>query len=304
MWKKAAKFVFDSICDDLGYPASVISLVNQEPGLNMPLVEYEKGISAEEVVKWDRFGQMSFGSSWTTPGRLRGWTYSPGSNCNYGDTSIQRDDLANLGAEYEIQDWTCDIQDVDGFAASKSDLRMFKSMDAMVERNSKELIADVSPERLAEHLSWDEIRIISREDHDYFATWAWDRRVFLINSGGSHHFAAAKYIAARIDVKVPLKGRYRVYGLNETALASLRRDFDIFVLSSWAEHQNAFYRAMRAFQATYFCQALPQPYSEQHAIFLPKAEKRSVKVSEILRNAGFQDLGLYLKKLSKLSNPG
>ncbi|TBU77457.1 hypothetical protein DNK10_06685 [Pseudomonas daroniae] len=200
---------------------------------------------------------------------------------------------------HELQSWTCDIQDVDGFAASKSDLRRFRNMDEMVERNSKELITEITPDRLAEHLSWDEIRIISRKDHDFFATWAWDGRVFLMNSGGSHHFAAAKYIATRIDAQVPLTGRYRVYGLNEMALASLRRDFDIFVLSSKAEHQNAFHNAMRRFQASYFVQELPRPYYEQHAVFLPKAEKRSAKVSEILHCAGFLDLGLYLKNLPR-----
>lgn len=70
-------------------------------------------------------------------------------------------------------------------------------MDDMVVRNSPEMIDEISPAKLAKNLAWDEIRIISHVDHDYFATWAWDGRVFLMNSGGSHHFAAAKYIAAR-----------------------------------------------------------------------------------------------------------
>jgi hypothetical protein len=87
------------------------------------------------------------------------------------------------------------------------------------------------------------------------------------------------------------------------ALASLRRDFDIFVMSSKAEHENAFHDAMRSFQATYFNQELPRPYYEQRAIFLPKAEKRSAKVSAVLRSAGFQDLGSYLKSLPKQSDP-
>jgi hypothetical protein len=299
MWIKAGKKFLNSICDDMGYPASLISLINQEPDLNKPLVEHQTGIDASKVVKWNQFGQISSRSVWASPGRLRGWTYSPGCYGNYGQVSLDRNDLANLGEKNDVHGWKCDIQDVDGFATSKSDLQIFKSMDEMVERNSKLLIAELTPKRLAELLSWDEIRIISRDDHDSFATWAWDDRVFLMNTGGSHHFAAAKYVAARINEKVRLEGRYRLYGLNEMALASLRRDFEIFVLSSRTEHQNYFHHALKSFQATYFCQELPNPYFEQEAVFLPKFEKRSIKVSEVLRHAGFQDLGLYLKNLPK-----
>ncbi|CAM5427238.1 putative protein OS=Stutzerimonas stutzeri OX=316 GN=CXK94_17845 PE=4 SV=1 [Stutzerimonas stutzeri] len=82
-------------------------------------------------------------------------------------------------------------------------------MDDMVVRNSPEMIDEISPAKLAKNLAWDEIRIISHVDHDYFATWAWDGRVFLMNSGGSHHFAAAKYIAARLEQPVELTGTYK-----------------------------------------------------------------------------------------------
>ncbi|MNR10183.1 hypothetical protein D3C85_1264190 [compost metagenome] len=175
---------------------------------------------------------------------------------------------------------------------------MFKNMDAMVERNSKEMIDEITPEKLAKNLAWDEIRIISRVGHDYFQTWSWDGRVFLMNSGGSHHFAASKYIAKRLNIRVPLNGRYRVHGLNQVALESLTRDFEIFVMSSHHRHQMGLHKAMMSFKATYYWKDLPRPYTDQCAVFLPKAEKRSAKVAEILRASAFQDLGRYLKDLS------
>lgn len=117
--------------------------------------------------------------------------------------------------------------------------------------------------------------------------------------GGAHHFAAAKLIAREIEVEVPLSGRYRVYGINQIALASLRRDFDIFVMSWDCKQQLGLHKAMQSFGATYYWKDLPRPYTEQSAIFLPKDDKRSAKVSQVLREAGFQDLGLYLKNLGK-----
>lgn len=298
MLKKAIKFLRDSLLEDFGQPATLINLLRADVSLNRHLVEHQKGISASEVVRWNDFGDLGYETSRMYRRRLNGWTRSPGSYQNYGSTSLVREDLLSLGTVREIQRWNCDIQQVDGFSASKSELRRFKSMDAMVERNSQPMITPVTQEKLEENLRWDEIRIISREDHDYFSTWEWDGRVFLINSGGSHHFAAAKYIAKRIGVSVPLTGRYKVYGINQVALASLRRDFDIFVLSWHCKQQMDFHRAMQRFEATYYWKDLPRPYTDQAAIFLPKEEKRAGKVSDVLREAGFQDLGLYLQKLA------
>lgn len=299
MLKKALKTLCDSVLEDFGHPQTLINLIDDDPSLNRHLVEYEKGIGASEVVRWNEFGDLPYETSRLYRRRLNGWTKTPGAYRGYGDTSLVREDLLNLGTVKEIEHWQCEIQDVDGFAASKSELRDFKSMDAMVRRNSREMITPVTSEKLKENLAWDEIRIISRVDHDSFATWEWDGRVFLINSGGSHHFAAAKLIAKEIDEEVPLSGRYRVYGINQIALASLRRDFDIFVMSWDCKQQMGLHRAMQSFEATYYWKDLPRPYTDQAAIFFPKAEKRSAKVAQILRERGFQDLGLFLKNLGK-----
>ena len=298
MLKAAAQRVLDSIKEAFGHPSSLVKLITEEPGLNKPLVEYEKGISSAEVVKWHEFGNLSYERSRPSKGSLNGFGHCLGANRNYGGVSLRREELLNLGTTQEVERWECDIQDVDGFSASKSELRLFKSMDAMVEKNSREMIDEITPEKLTENLAWDEIRIISRVDHDFFQTWSWDGRVFLMNSGGSHHFAASKYIAKRLNIKVPLSGRYRVHGINQVALESLTRDFEIFVMSSHHRHLMGFHKAMRSFKATYYWKDLPRPYTDQCAVFLPKAEKRSAKVAEILNASAFQDLGRYLKSLS------
>lgn len=298
MLKAAAQRVLDSIKEEFGHPSSLVKLITEEPALNKPLVEYEKGISSAEVVKWHEFGNLSYERNRPCKGSLNGYGHCLGANRNYGGVSLRREELLNLGTTLEVERWECDIQDVDGFSASKSELRLFKSMDAMVEKNSREMIDEITPEKLTENLAWDEIRIISRVDHDFFQSWSWDGRVFLMNSGGSHHFAASKYIAKRLNIKVPLSGRYRVHGINQVALESLTRDFEIFVMSSHHRHLMGFHKAMRSFKATYYWKDLPRPYTDQCAVFLPKAEKRSAKVAEILNASAFHDLGLYLKGLS------
>lgn len=304
MHKKVMRSLYDYLLEIFGHPASLLRLLQVDAALNRHLAEPDKSIFAGDVVRWDQFGNLPYETHRVYPRKLNGWTRCRGNYQNYGATSLSREDLLNLGTVKEVEGWSCEIQDVDGFSASKSELRKFKSMDAMVERNSKSMITPISKDKLENNLRWDEIRIISRKDHDYFATWGWDGRLFLINSGGSHHFAAAKYIAKRLHIDVPLQGRYMIYGISQVALESLRHDFDIYVMSWHSMQRMEFHGAMQSFQATYYWKDLPRPYTEQAAIFLPKSEKRAVKVSQVLREAGFQDLGLYLKKLPRDTDVG
>jgi len=77
-----------------------------------------------------------------------------------------------------------------------------------------------------------------------------------MNDGGAHHTAAAKYISARLGQRVPLDGTRYTYSLNALAVASLRRDFEIFVISDEDAHSAvAFFEAMRASRATWLAPA-------------------------------------------------
>ena len=134
------------------------------------------------------------------------------------------------------------------------------------------MIDEISPAKLAKNLAWDEIRIISHVDHDYFATWAWDGRVFLMNSGGSHHFAAAS-TSRRGEQPVELTGTYKIYGLCEQAITELRREYGMFVLSHEPDAWLGFNEAMARFKATYYWKTLPRPHNHQRcAIFTAKGE--------------------------------
>lgn len=136
----------------------------------------------------------------------------------------------------------CDITDVHGFSASKSDLRDFGHTDEMVEANSRAMIDQITPAKLAENIAHREIRIIHNPDtSDHFTRYLWDGRLWLMNDGGSHHMAAAKYIAARLRQPVTLTGKLYTYSLNAVAIASLRREFEMFVINDEPVIANAFF---------------------------------------------------------------
>lgn len=224
-----------------------------------------------------------------------GWKSSGG---HYESFQIQRPEYSQLAHCEVTNDWQCDITDVLGFSMSKSDLTAFPNMDAMVETNSREMINEITPAKLARNLAHREIRIIhSPGTTDHFARHLWDGRLFLMNDGGSHHFAAARYIAARLGTPVPLRGKLRTYALNPLAIASLRRDFEMYAIADTAELCNGFHDAMRAYKATWLSHPLPAPLDNVKAILLPKSEPRSMRASATLDAAGAFNLGQHLAAL-------
>lgn len=290
--------VLNYIQHKLGEPAELRALLKKHPDFAVVLEQPQQSIAASSVIKWHEWGSEPFT---TYPhrgaGMITGWCYNEG---RYSGYRVKRKEFIEFGSCERIETWQCDIQDVAGLSASKSPLQDFDSLDRMVEARSREMIEPVTREKLSENLAWGEIRILNRKNSsDYFARYSWDSRVFLMNDGGSHHFSAARYISSRLNVPVPLSGQLRIYSINENAVISLKRDFEMFVVG-WTDAINmAFLEAMKSFCAAYLWQYLPPPYQakEQRVILLPKSDARSMKVASVLHQAGFFDLSKHLDKL-------
>ncbi len=283
----------------MGHPVALLRLLDKHPGLRIQLIEPKSNIDAHSVAQWHNWGYSpEHFKRRLKRGTLIGWRYL---STGYRSFDIHRKEFEHFGRCEINNNWTCDIQTIAGFSSSKSELKEFSSLDDMVETNSREMIDALTEEKLCQNLAHNEIRILHREQTlDHFARHLWDGRVFLMNNGGSHHFAAARYIAARIGRQVPLCGALHTYSIDPMAVDSLRTDFDMFVISdNNAAASNGFHDAMRAFRATYFWHPLPRPYEKVRVILLPKQDIRSAKVSTALRAAELFDLGKYLTSIVK-----
>ena len=288
--------VWNYIQHKLGEPAELRALLKKHPDFAVTLEQPPQSIAASSVVKWHEWGQPYSGHRFGA-GEITGWCYSEG---RYSGYRVKRKEFIEFGSCERIETWQCDIQDVVGLSASKSPLQDFESLDRMVETRSREMIEPITREKLSENLAWGEIRILNRKNSsDYFTRYSWDGRVFLMNDGGSHHFSAARYISSRLNVPVPLSGQLRIYSINENAVISLKRDFEMFVVGWTDAISMAFLEAMKSFCAAYLWQYLPPPYQaqEQRVILLPKSDSRSMKVASVLHQAGFFDLSKHLDKL-------
>jgi len=219
MWS-LVRSVVDSLGEDLGRPAQMLTFLERGATLRVDLSAPGSSIALSSVVAWHEWGERP-ALHWPRrrPGTLPGWRYAAG---RYASCQIHRPELERFGTCEVEADWTCEIQSVEGLAASKSELTHFGSLDAMVLANSREMINEISNDHLAKSLAHDEIRILHCErTSDHFARHSWDGRVFLVNSGGSHHFAAARYLASRLGHRVTLRGTLRTYGVDAQAVGAL-----------------------------------------------------------------------------------
>jgi hypothetical protein len=272
-----------------------MSLLSAYPQLAVSLDNPHPCISAGSVPLWHELGESTDLRS--APGLLKGWRTAGG---HYSESfHIQRPEYAQLELQEITPDWSCDITQIHGFLSSKADLREFESTDAMAESRCKSLIDEISLEKLAMNLAHREIRIIhDRDSADYFVRYQWDGRLWLMNDGGSHHTAAAKYIAMRLPYPVVLSGALHTYALNVSAIESLRREFEIFVINDTSEVFNAFFEAMRTFKVTWLWHSMPRLYKGTRAVLFPRSDFRSMRVAAELRKAGILDLGLHLATLA------
>jgi hypothetical protein len=291
------KRVVQGIREDFGQPVSLRRALAAHPRLRASLDVPKPCIDAASVPRWHELGvHAPSGLPRRERGFLLGWHFSAG---RWQSFHLVRPEYAQLAHCQVELNWCCDVTDIDGFAASKAELRCFSSIDAMAEARCQWLISEVASERLAKSLAHKEIRIIhDQATSDHFARYLWDGRLWLVNAGGSHHTAAAKYLSARLGQPVPLVGKCHTYSLNARAIADLRRDFEMFAISEEdMEGFGAFSEAMCALRATWLHHPLPRPYEVAMAVLLPRSEARSMRAAAELRAAGIADLGAHLAAL-------
>ena len=267
-----------------GYPANLNALLLAHPDIGYAF-ELPRNTDVDYITRWHQW----LPSGWDAkPGELRGRQYVHG---EYRGVTIMVGALANLCDQVHVEGWTCDIRQVEVLNASKSPLEQFTDLDAFAEARCHGYLDDASPDTIARNLAHGEVRIMQPRCFDYFCYHDWDGRVCLINEGGSHHFATARYLAGVARCPVQLKGNLKSYRLNPAAVTALTDEYMLFSITKDPERWLALSDAMRALQATYFVGDLPRPHTGGHVLLLPRRESRSLAVAKVLLRAGVPNLG-------------
>lgn len=283
-----------------GNPIAVKCMIDQHPTLTAKVTPQPSTIALSDIPPWHEGYRLLLEDTWRNNRVvLRGWVPRRGGWME--PVGIERPEYTAIGRETKIDDWACEIQDVEGLGASKSDLTGFDSLDSMVQRNSPEMIDEIAPAKLQTNLAHGEIRIIHQANtSDCFIRHDWDGRVFLSNSGGSHHFAAARLIARLLGQKVPLRGRLYQRGVNAAPVAALTRDYAMFVVTNDLLVMHAFSEAMEGYRAPWFSHKLPGQLGDVRAVLLPRQDERAMRVAQLLQSAGAAN---FCRLLADLASP-
>jgi len=122
-----------------------------------------------------------------------------------------------------------EIQEIYGLFSSKSNLSKFSSLHEFAEANCKHLIGDVSEAQLHKMLNW--YQLPQNGELYSINQYYWDKnRKYFSNSGGSHHFAAACYIASKLRRPTFIDAKITKYGKNYSNLDKLTKNFKIYIL--------------------------------------------------------------------------
>lgn len=139
-------------------------------------------------------------------------------------------DMVNdMFQEKDIPNFTIDISELAGFSASKSDLSKYRTMDQFAESATKNYINEISLDRLNKMLGHKEIRLIHGAT-DTFIQYAWNPKIFVLNGGGSHHLAAAQYIAKRLNQKIAFTSTLKLKYIDQESFNKFDEQYESFVL--------------------------------------------------------------------------
>ncbi|HAT9776581.1 TPA: hypothetical protein JBD69_11275 [Legionella pneumophila subsp. pneumophila] len=282
--------IVDSIQEGFLHPSRFIKKIKSHSQLQVVLKTPPQTANSDQIIHWNKWDGFYFDKKYTLNLRKR-----------YDSTLQYIPELEYIVTVNETENWWCDIRDIDCLGASKSDLSLFKTLDNFATTVNHNLITDISEQNLNKNLQWEGGRVLNNPS---LYCYAWDNnRIHLCNSGGSHHFSAARYLALKFNKKIPICGRLYTVHLDAKSVFSLLNQFDLFSVNSkdWffiseeCEHFGApigFYPA-------------PRPFYDQTIIFLPRNNKRSMRISKLFKQIQLFDFSLFLlKSLKNQENNG
>jgi hypothetical protein len=300
MLKKGLSLVTDLVREHFNRPLELRRFLTENAAkLQAPSLDtVPSSVAAASVPRWHEWAQASRSNGVTfQPGEIMGWKTHR--NFGYSSYRVVLAELLNFGSGVRIPDWRCDIRQVQGLGALNTALARFACLDALAQHEAPSLVDEINSARLASLLARREIRALQRQQSiDHFVRYLWDGRIFLINSSGSRHFTAARYIAGHIGQRVMLGSELQLYSIEPVAVSGLRREFEMFAVSARDTVASiGFHDAIRQLRAPYLSRHMPTPFADTEAVFLPRSNRCSMAVAAELRTAGFADIGKHLSML-------
>ena len=257
-------------------------------------------VFSRAVPLWHEFLQPSLVSGFR--GLLRGWHTERPDN-RYCSFTASPGIEGAFGQTLEFAHHHCDIRDIAGIASSKHSEIPAVDLDRWIQQAWSHVgempITEFEP-------TWASARADLERGRGFITVeqYAWDGRLFLVNSDASHRFATARYLAGRSNRRLSIHCLLKRHEIRPEAVQRLLSRFDVFAVAADFPLSSVFDElAGRYLEATWLWYPLPRPLADPlshkpqpRALFLPRGERRSRAAARVLRRLGVTDLGAWFIK--------
>ncbi len=182
----------------------------------------------DDVVRWDLWPKRTHAPS----GEVIGYRKTPS---GYRSQRIVIPELASLIAVEAIDAWTCDLRDIHGLSNSKDSDFATTDLDLFAEKKCRGLIKSVNLQALNSNLDYSGVGLTKDVSRDRFHSYSWEPgNIFVVNTDGSHHLSAARYLARKLGVKHEVTAPMDRYSLDPTMVDRMIRAYEIYALPYWS----------------------------------------------------------------------
>lgn len=222
---------------------------------------------------------------------------------NYSNTTALNDRshgdlfeaLSNIFVK-KVLHTTVDVQEINGLSASKSNVRERRSMDEFVQIDCRHL-SEISEQNFRVNFNHQEIEILHLPcTTDHLVMYGWHSMLYLNNKAGSHHFAAMRHIASRLEKKVPIACRMELTYLDELAIKHFNKKYKCYLFNKNYEKKLKDLTELNNLPSLFFFNGRYLPYNTGLLIFR-KSDWRLFKFEENAINQVITDFNAELEKL-------
>jgi len=300
IWKKIIRYVYEDICHRMMRPQQLLRYIEEGSLRPLPIKPTPDTMWTRSVIRWDEWKGIA---RYDRSTEYRIDYRHPGSRRHMLEMNhLFIPELKTLIEMHVFENYKLDIVEVTGISASKSMSHDIGHIDEFPQMRCSELLEPVTENHLRKNMAHGEIRLDDMRFSDF--TWA-PRRVHWHNAGGSHHFAAARYQAVRLNISVPIVGKMVRYSVDSFSIRQLRQRWLMYLLPK-REVFGKFYKSMTAFECAFGQCQLPRNLhkascndEELSIIWLLRENPKSLAVARILDQSGFPNFGNILKNLDR-----
>jgi hypothetical protein len=190
---------------------------------------------------------------------------------------------------------TFDIRQITSLSASKGPLAHSQTLDDFALAECRREIGSANVEQLEACLRYYGVRLASpwRADGEGVVAVSWSGgTIYWPNHDGSHHFAAARYIAGLINKPVPITASLTAWSINHDAVSTFSGEFFSWVLP---DHDNtwSFIRMVHQYGLAIGIAGMPLPYRGDLLVMLPRHMSGVTDIVTIINASGATPFRLF-----------